>query len=90
MMDAFTAAMEEAMAYMNADPKRARDLVAEFTRLPAPVVQAMPMIVWSSKINVAKWRELIELLKGMGELEQSHAPGEYFSSGVKRRLGIKG
>ena len=90
MMDAFTAAMEEAMAYMNADPKRARDLVAEFTRLPAPVVQSMPMIVWSSKINVAKWRELIELLKGMGELEQTHAPEEYFSSGVKRRLGTKG
>ncbi len=90
MMDAFTAGMEEAMAYMNADPKRARDLVAQFTGLPAPVVQGMPMIVWSSKINVAKWRELIELLKGMGELEQNHAPEEYFSSGVKRRLGIKG
>jgi NitT/TauT family transport system substrate-binding protein len=90
VMDAFTASMEEAIAYMNADPKRARAQVAEFTRLPPDVVEAMPMIVWSTKINVAKWRELIELLRSMGELEQNHSPDEYFSSGVKRRLGIKG
>lgn len=90
ILEAFTEAMEEAIAYMNADPKRARAYVAEFTRLPAEVVETMPMIVWSTKVNLARWRELVDLLRSMGELEQTHSPEEYLSSGVKRRLGIKG
>jgi NitT/TauT family transport system substrate-binding protein len=90
LLERFTAAMEESMAFMNADPARARSVVAEYTRLPADLVAAMPPIVWSSKIDLAKWRELVELLRSMDELKTTPRPEDIFSSGVKRRLGIQG
>jgi NitT/TauT family transport system substrate-binding protein len=89
LLERFTAAMEESIDYMNADAKRARGVVAEYTRLPAELVEAMPPIAWSSRISLAKWRELVELLRGMGELQSSPDPEKYFSAGVRRRLGSK-
>jgi NitT/TauT family transport system substrate-binding protein len=87
VLERFTAALEESHAYMNADKARARGIVAQFTGLAPQLVEAMPPIVWSSKINVAKWRELIALLKEQGELQGTPKPEDYFSAGVKRRLG---
>jgi NitT/TauT family transport system substrate-binding protein len=87
ILERFTAALEESHAYMNADKARARGVVAQFTGLPAPLVEAMPPIVWSSKINLAKWRQLIDLLKEQGELQSTPKPEDYFTAGVKRRLG---
>jgi NitT/TauT family transport system substrate-binding protein len=87
LLERFTAALEESHAYMNADKARARGVVAQFTGLPPQLVEAMPPIVWSSKINVAKWRQLVELLKEQGELQGSPNPEDYFAAGVKKRLG---
>lgn len=88
LLEKFVAALEESHAYMNADKERARGVVAKFTGLPADLVKAMPPIVWSSKINLAKWRELIALLKEEGQLQTTPKPEEFFSAGVKRRLGL--
>jgi NitT/TauT family transport system substrate-binding protein len=88
-LERFTAAMEESIVYMNADPKRARGVIAEFTRLPNELIEAMPPIVWSSKVNLRKWGELVEMLKSMDELKSTPKPEGYFSAGQKRRLGLK-
>lgn len=88
LLGKFVAAIEESHAYMNADKARAKEIVAKFTGLPADLVQAMPPINWSSKIDLGKWRELIALLKEQGELRATPKPEDYFSSGVKRRLGL--
>ena len=89
-LEAFTAAMDEAITWVNADPVRTQGVVAEFTKLPAEIVKAMPMIVWSSKIDLARWTEMIAMLKTMGEIQDDHKPQEYFHSVVMRRLGQKG
>jgi NitT/TauT family transport system substrate-binding protein len=88
LLEKFVAALEESHAYMNADKDRARGVVAQFTGLPPELVKAMPPIVWSSKINLAKWRQLIELLKEQQELQSTPKPEDYFTAGVKRRLGL--
>lgn len=88
-LERFTLAMDEAIAYMNADPKRARGVVADFTRLPGELVEAMPPIAWSSKVNLRKWGELVEMLKSMDELKSTPKPEDYFSAGQKRRAGLK-
>jgi NitT/TauT family transport system substrate-binding protein len=88
LLQKFVAAIEESHAYMNADKARAKEIVAKFTGLPADLVKAMPPINWSSKIDLAKWRELVALLKEQGELRATPKPEDYFSSGVKRRLGL--
>lgn len=87
MLERFVAAMEESMVYMNADAERARGVVAKYTGLPPELVKAMPPIVWSSKIDLARWRQLVELLKEQGELQSTPKPEDYFASGVRRRLG---
>jgi hypothetical protein len=81
--------MEESITYMNADRARARGVVAAYTKLPPDLIEAMPPIVWSSRIDVAKWRELVDLLRSMGELQSSPNPESYFSTGVRRQLGLK-
>jgi len=88
LLEKFVAALEESHAYMNADKERARGVVAKFTGLPPELVKAMPPIVWSSKINLAKWRQLVELLKEMGEIQSTPRPEDYFTAGVKKRLGL--
>jgi NitT/TauT family transport system substrate-binding protein len=89
LLERFTAAMEESITYMNADRARARGVVAAYTKLPPDLIEAMPPIVWSSRIDVAKWRELVDLLRSMGELQSSPNPESYFSTGVRRQLGLK-
>jgi NitT/TauT family transport system substrate-binding protein len=90
LIEAFTEAMDEAIAWVNADPVRTQGVVAEFTKLPLDIVKAMPMIVWSSKIDLERWSQMIAMLKTMGEIRDDHKPQEYFHSVVLRRLGQKG
>jgi NitT/TauT family transport system substrate-binding protein len=89
LLERFTLGMEDAIAYMNADARRARGVVAQFTGLPGELIEAMPPIQWSSKVNVAKYRELVEMLKSMDELTTTPRPEDYFSAGAKRRAGLK-
>ncbi len=88
-LERFTLAMEESIVYMNADPKRARGVVAEYTRLPSELIEAMPHFAWSSKVNLRKWGELVEMLKSMDELKSTPKPEDYFFATQKRRLGLK-
>lgn len=85
----FAAAMDEAMRYLQADPKRARTLIAQYTGLPAKYVEAMPLTAWSSKVDPAKWRALVALLHRQGVLHQEHAIAEYFPSGSAERTATR-
>ena len=69
-IEEYSAAIDEANTYLLADHKRARALVSQFTGLSPELVEAMPMIGWSTKVDPAKWAALIAMLKDEGELEK--------------------
>lgn len=84
IVEAFISGLLDSMAYLNADPKRARGLIAKYTGLDPSFLVEMPLIVWNPRIDRAKWQAVIQMLREMNELRQDHRADEYFSDSIKR------
>jgi hypothetical protein len=80
LIDLYAAAIDEANEYLLSDLGRARALVAQYTGLPPALVEAMPMINWTTKVDRAKWAALIAMLRAEGELEKDQRPEDFILS----------
>ena len=84
IVEAFISGLLDSMEYLNADPKRARGLIAKYTGLDPSLLVEMPLIVWNPRIDRAKWQAVIQMLREMNELKRDHRADEYFSDPIKR------
>lgn len=76
---AFQDAIKEAQDYLNADPARAKTLVAEYTGLDPELVKGMS-ITWKSAIDPAVWQAVADMMYRQGELQKHHDVSEYLSN----------
>jgi NitT/TauT family transport system substrate-binding protein len=73
----FQDAIRDSHAYLNADPVRAKHLIAEYSGLDPALVKDMPLISWKSKIDPAVWQAVIDMMVRQGELTKPHNVAEY-------------
>jgi|GEM_PF-363372 len=59
----FVRAMHKANEYLVQNPDEARKMIAEFTGLKLEVVEKMGPILWNSKVDMATWQRLLDLMK---------------------------
>jgi NitT/TauT family transport system substrate-binding protein len=78
-ISAFQDAVKEAQAYLNADPARAKTLVADYTGLDPELVKGMS-ITWKSEINPAVWQAVADMMYRQGELRHKHDVSEYLTN----------
>jgi len=71
--------LAEAVDFLNANPPRARALVAEFTGMDPKLVADMPLPRWSYRIDPAKWQAVIDLMRESGQLKRAHDVSEYLT-----------
>lgn len=76
---AYQDAIKEAQDYLNADPTRAKKLVADYTGLDYELVKDMS-ITWKSQINPAVWQAVADMMYRQGELQKKHDVSEYLGS----------
>jgi NitT/TauT family transport system substrate-binding protein len=69
---AFQESVKEAQDYMNADPVRAKRLVAEYTGLDPDLVMGMTGIVWKTAIKPAVWQAVADMMLRQGQLQKKH------------------
>ena len=75
---AFQDSIKEAQDYLNADPARAKTLVAAYTGLDPELVKGMS-ITWKSVISPAVWQAVADMMYRQGELQKHHDVSEYLS-----------
>ncbi len=76
-IEQYSAAIDEANDYLTVNPERARAFVSKFTGLAPELVAAMPMISWSTKVDAAKWADLIAMLKAEDEIKKDQRPEDF-------------
>lgn len=74
---AFQESIKESHAYLNADPERAKTLIAEYSGLDPELVKAMPLISWKSEIDPEVWQAVIDMMFKQGELSKKHDVAEF-------------
>lgn len=83
VVTSFTQALREAIDYMNADPKRARAHVAEFTNIAPEVLADMPLTNWSFEVQPEKWQAVIDMMHAEGLLPEARKADSYFSDQLR-------
>src|SRR5262249_42861162 len=73
LFDGFVRSMKDAVDYLNADEKRAREEVVGYTHLDAALIQKMPLINWDYKVRPDKWQAVIDLMTKAGQLRGQKA-----------------
>ena len=77
---AFQDAIKEAQDYMNADPARAKKLVADYTGLDPAVVADIAPIRWNTAIKIPVWQAVADMMQRQGQLQQKHDVSEYLGN----------
>lgn len=70
LVERFSAAMAESLAYADANPDAARAIIQEYTELPAELAEAVTLPKWPAEINRASSEQLAQLAIQDGLLEQ--------------------
>jgi len=83
LINRFNAAAKESIDWMNADPERARQKVAEFTGLDPKLVKEMPMIGWDYKVSRDRWQAVADLMTERKQLQKTHKVDSFFSEMIK-------
>jgi NitT/TauT family transport system substrate-binding protein len=65
---AFAAALEEARAFIAANPAEARAVLASYTRLPAPVVEKLPFASYRFSLDRRDFKVWVAVLKDLGQI----------------------
>jgi NitT/TauT family transport system substrate-binding protein len=61
LVERFTAAMQESLAFANENPDAAREIIQEYTELPAELAEAITLPTWPPEINRASSEQLAQL-----------------------------
>jgi NitT/TauT family transport system substrate-binding protein len=78
-VQAFQAALKEASDALNEDDELGRKAVADYSGLPADLVDAMPPITWDYTVDVEVWQAIADMMTDTGEMEEEHDASEYLS-----------
>lgn len=70
LVERFSAAMAESLAYADANPDAVRAIIQEYTELPAELAEAVTLPTWPAEINRASSERLAQLAIQDGLLEQ--------------------
>jgi ABC-type nitrate/sulfonate/bicarbonate transport system substrate-binding protein len=81
-VQAFQAALAEASDELNGDEALGRKAVAEYSGLPADLVDAMPPIRWNYTVDPEVWQAIADMMTETGQLEDEHEASEYLSDEV--------
>jgi hypothetical protein len=65
--------MKEAVDYLKADEKRARQEIVAYTRLDADLIDKMPLINWDYQVRPDKWQAVIDLMAESGQMRPQKA-----------------
>jgi NitT/TauT family transport system substrate-binding protein len=82
----FTEASKDSIDWINSDPARARQKVAEFTGLDPALVKDMPLILWDHKIKADRWQAVIDLMRERGQLNKPHKVEDFLAESLKASL----
>ena len=75
----YVKSLQQAIDWLDADEARARRSIAEYTGLDPRLVETMPVIKWSWRINMDRWQATVDMMHKAGELQQPHKADEYIS-----------
>ncbi len=79
---AFRDAMDETIMFLNANPDKAKDLVAEFTGLDRGLLNTAPNIQWSTTVSRSNWEKLVQIYIQQGILKDPIAVDKLLSPGA--------
>jgi NitT/TauT family transport system substrate-binding protein len=80
----FNTSMREAIDWMHAHPNKARQAVADFTHLPASLLDKMPLNNWNYEVDPATWQKEAVLLHKEGALKTVPNQASYFAPEIKQ------
>ncbi|MEA2980861.1 MAG: NitT/TauT family transport system substrate-binding protein [Alphaproteobacteria bacterium] len=73
LIEGFVRSMKEAVDYLKADEKRARQEIVAYTRLDADLIDKMPLINWDYQVRPDKWQAVIDLMAESGQMRPQKA-----------------
>jgi len=79
---AFRDTMEETIKFLNANPDKARDLIAEFTGLDRGLLNTMPNIQWSTTVSRSTWDNLVKIYVKQGIIKEPIPVDKLLSPGA--------
>src|SRR5690606_37673674 len=65
----YVRALHKANEYLAQHPDETRKVIAEFTGLKPEAVAQMGPILWNSKVDMATWQRLLDLMKEYGLID---------------------
>jgi NitT/TauT family transport system substrate-binding protein len=84
----YVKSLQEAIDWLGADEGRARRAIAEYTGLDPKLIESMPVIRWSWRIDRDRWQATVDMMHKAGELAQPHKADEYISD-IARQFVVK-
>lgn len=88
LVNRYVKSLQEAIDWLDADEGRARRAIAEHTGLDPKLIEAMPVIKWSWRINMDRWQATVDMMHKAGELQRPHKAEEYISD-IARQFVVK-
>ncbi len=73
VVDKWIASLEEAAAFIKANPQEARAIVAKYTKLPAPVVSELPIPAYEARVKASYLASWVAVLRDLKQI-QSDVP----------------
>ena len=69
VVDKYVAALEEAVAYIKANPKPARGVLQGYTKMPPKVSRIVPLPTWNLDIRADDLTKWVDVLKEVGQFK---------------------
>jgi NitT/TauT family transport system substrate-binding protein len=71
VIEAWVASLEQAKAFIDANPSEARAVLAKYTRLPTPVVEKIPFPTYRFSLRSQDFAIWVTILKDLGQIANS-------------------
>jgi ABC-type nitrate/sulfonate/bicarbonate transport system substrate-binding protein len=71
VIEAWVASLEQAKAFIDANPSEARAVLAKYTRLPTPVVEKIPFPTYRFSLRSQDFAVWVTILKDLGQISNS-------------------
>jgi NitT/TauT family transport system substrate-binding protein len=71
VIEAWVASLEQAKAFIDANPGEARAILAKYTRLPAPVAEKIPFPTYRFSLRPQDFGVWVTVLKDLGQIAKS-------------------
>jgi len=79
VVEAFTAALRDAIDALRADPEKARAEVAAFSGLSPDLIKQMPISNWDYRVRLKNWDATIKMMADAGVLKAPKKAADYMA-----------